>query len=116
MGYTIPAVVFSGEEAIKKSAEMQPDLVLMDIKLNGNIDGVEAAKQIRTRFNIPIVYITAYSEDNIFHRTEIAEPFGYISKPFEERDLHANIEMALYKNKDEQEIKDEHRKVLHKPE
>ena len=106
LGYTIPAVIFSGEEAIKKSAEMQPDLVLMDIKLNGNIDGVEAAKQIRTRFNIPVVYLTAYSEDNIFHRTEIAEPFGYLPKPFEERGLQSIIEMAFYKNKEEQKIKD----------
>jgi len=91
---------------VKKAGEMHPDLVLMDIKLNGNIDGVKAAKQISSNFNIPVVYLTGYSENNIFHRTEMAEPFGYIPKQFEERDLHANIEMALYKNNEEQKIKD----------
>lgn len=97
MGYIVPAIAFSGEEAIEKAAEIQPDLVLMDIILKGELDGIDAAGQIRTRFNIPVVFLTAHTEENILQRAKIAEPFGYIVKPFEERELHTTIEMALYK-------------------
>ena len=98
-GYDVPATVSSGLEAIQKAAEIQPDLVLMDIVLKGDMDGIVAAEQIRDRFNIPIVYLTAYTDSDTVQRAKITEPFGYITKPFEERELHTNIEMALYKHK-----------------
>lgn len=111
MGYTVPAIAFSGEEAIKKAAEIQPDLVLMDIILKGELDGIDAAGQIRTRFNIPVVFLTAHTEENILQRAKIAEPFGYIVKPFEERELHTNIEMALYKYKMEEKLRQTYEKL-----
>ena len=106
LGYAVSAVVFSGEEAIKKAAETHPDLVLMDIRLNGEMDGIEAAEQIRVRFNIPVVYLTAYTDDETLQRAKVTEPFGYIVKPFEERELQSNIDIALYRHKMEMRLKD----------
>jgi PAS domain S-box-containing protein len=98
LGYGVPAVASSGEEAIARAAENRPDLVLMDIKLKGEIDGVEAAEQIRARFQIPVIYLTAYADEATLQRARVTEPFGYILKPFEERELSATIEMALYRH------------------
>ncbi len=103
LGYAVSAVASSGEEAVQKAAETHPDLVLMDIVLKGDMDGVEAAQQIRDRFHIPVVYLTAYADEDTLQRAKITEPFGLILKPFEERELHAAIEMALYKHKAEEE-------------
>jgi CheY-like chemotaxis protein len=103
LGYAVPAVASSGEEAIQRAAETHPDLVLMDIVLKGDMDGVEAAAQIRDRFHIPVVYLTVYADEDTLQRARITEPFGYILKPFKERELHAAIEMALYKHKTEAE-------------
>jgi CheY-like chemotaxis protein len=103
LGYAVPAVVSSGEKAIQKAAETHPDLVLMDIMLKGDMDGVEAAQQIRDRFHIPVIYLTAYADEDTLQRAKIAEPFGYILKPFDETELHVAIEMALYKHKAEEE-------------
>ena len=75
----------------------------MDIVLKGAMDGVEAAQQIRDRFHIPVVYLTAYADEDTLQRAKITEPFGLILKPFEERELHAAIEVALYKHKAEEE-------------
>jgi len=105
-GYDVPAIALSGEEAIQKAAEIQPDLVLMDIVLKGNVDGIEAAEQIRDRFDIPVVYLTAYADKEIVERARITEPFGYIIKPFEERELRTNIEIALYKHKAEEALRE----------
>ena len=99
LGYFVVAVASSGEEAIEKAIETHPDLVLMDIVLEGDMDGVEAAEQIRDRFDIPVVYLTAYSDDKTLQRAKITEPYGYILKPFQERELYTTIEMALYKHK-----------------
>jgi len=104
-GYDVPAAVLSGEGAIEKAGQLQPDLVLMDIMLKGDVDGIEAAEQIRRRFDIPIVYLTAYTNNEIIKRAKITEPFGYIIKPFEDRELHTNIEMALYKHKMEKALR-----------
>jgi len=99
LGYTVTGVVSSGAEAIDKAAETQPDLVLMDIMLRGYQDGVEAAQQILTQHNIPVVYLTAYTDDKTLQRAKITEPYGYILKPFEERELHISIEMAIHKHR-----------------
>ena len=104
LGYEVPVVVSSGEAAIKKAAETHPDLVLMDIRLKGDMDGIEAAEQIRGRFNIPVVYLTAYADDETLQRAKITEPYGYILKPFDERELHTAIEIALHKHKLEREL------------
>ena len=103
LGYEVLDVVASGEEAIEEAERTRPDLVLMDIMLEGDMDGVEAAEQIRERFNIPVIYLTAHADDDTLQRARITEPFGYLLKPFEERELHTTIEIGLYKHKVEEE-------------
>ena len=105
-GFLVPEIAFTGEEAIRKSAEVRPDLVLMDIMLPGDIDGITAAEQIKSRFDIPVIYVTAYADEATLQRAKITEPFGYIIKPFQERELAIAIEMALYKHKMEKKIKE----------
>lgn len=109
MGYSVTSIASSGAEAIEDLADKCPDLVLMDIVLDGEMDGIETAKLIRSSFNIPVVYLTAYSDENIMERAKITEPFGYVIKPFNDTDLHINIELALYKHKMERELKDSER-------
>jgi two-component system cell cycle sensor histidine kinase/response regulator CckA len=106
LGFAVPVIAFSGEEAVRKAAETCPDLVLMDIVLEGEMDGVEAAKQIRDRFDIPIVYLTAYANDKTLQRAKVTEPYGYILKPFEEKELHTAVEIALYKHQMERKLKE----------
>jgi PAS domain S-box-containing protein len=105
MGYEVPEVACSGEEAIRQAVERQPDLVLMDVVLKGDIDGIEAAEQIRQKRDIPIVYLTAYEDSATLSRAKATEPFGYLVKPFEERELHTTIEMALHKHRLEMQLK-----------
>jgi len=105
LGYVVLAVAFSGEEAIQKAKKTRPDLVLMDIKLKGNMDGIDAAKQICVNFHIPVVYLTAYADEDTLQRAKITEPYSYIVKPIRERELHAIIEMAIHKHKAEEELK-----------
>jgi len=97
LGYQVPALETTGHAAVKKAEELQPDLILMDIKLPGNMDGIEAADKIRSNLDIPVVYLTAYADEEILARAKITEPFGYILKPFGIKELHSNIEIALYK-------------------
>lgn len=104
--YAVSVIASSGEEAIKKAAETLPDLVLMDIVLEGQMDGVEAAERIRDRFDIPVVYLTAYADDKTLQKAKITEPYGYILKPFSERELYTTIEMALYKHKMEKKLRE----------
>ncbi len=106
MGYDVSAIVPSGEEVITKIKENTPDLVLMDIVLKGEMDGIEAADQIHSLFNIPVVYLTAYADDAILERAKATEPYGYIIKPFEDRELRSTIEMALYKHKSEKALRE----------
>jgi PAS domain S-box-containing protein len=104
MGYEVVGIAPSGEEAIRLAVELKPSLILMDIVLKGDMDGIEAARQIRRRYQVPIIYLTAYTDNQTLERAKITEPFGYIVKPFSERELHANIEMALYKHRVEQRL------------
>jgi PAS domain S-box-containing protein len=106
LGYAVTAVVASGEDAIRKAEETRPDLILMDIRLEGEMDGVEAAEHIRTRFHIPVIYLTAYADDSMLRRARATEPFGYLLKPFDARELHATIQMALYRRKMEQALRE----------
>jgi signal transduction histidine kinase len=105
MGYTITSVETTAEGAVKKASEEKPDLVLMDIVLDGAMDGIEAARQIYSGFNIPVVYITAHSDEKIVQRITTTEPFGYIIKPFDERDLRIAVEIALYKHRMETKLR-----------
>lgn len=104
LGYNVPAVVASGEKAIEKAEKIQPDLILMDIMLNGSIDGVEAAAELWSRFRFPVVFLTAHTDTTTLERAKQTEPFGYIVKPFEERDLYTTVEIALARWKAETEI------------
>jgi CheY-like chemotaxis protein len=94
-GYHVCAIVASGEECIEKALYFQPDLVLMDIKLNGNMDGMSAAQQIYDRFQIPVVYLTAYGDEKTLARAKKAECFGFVIKPFDENMLQQAIEQSL---------------------
>ena len=98
LGYVIVGSASYGEDAIMKAEETHPDIVLMDIGLKGNVDGIEAADHIRCQLNIPIIYLTANSDFTTLQRAKVTEPFGYILKPFDERELRTTIEMALYKH------------------
>lgn len=105
-GYEVLDIVSSGEEAVKIAENLLPDLVLMDIMLEGDMNGIDAAGQIYSRFDIPIVYLTAYGEEDGLHKAKKTGPFGYMLKPFEERDLYNTVEMALYKHKMEKSLRD----------
>ena len=104
LGYEVPAIASTGEEAIKKTGELRPDIILMDIVLKGEIDGIDAASKIKAKFKTPIIYLTAYEDEETLDRAKITEPLGYILKPFEERDLHTTLEMALYKHSMESKL------------
>ena len=95
LGYEVCGVVSSGEESIEKAFQNRPDLVLMDIGLRGNIDGICAAKEIKSGMNVPIIYLTAYGDEATLNRADKANPYGYIHKPFEESELRFKIEGAL---------------------
>ncbi|MBD1936982.1 ATP-binding protein [Microcoleus sp. FACHB-68] len=110
LGYAVNAIVSSGEKAIEKVAEIHPDLVLMDIMLQGNMDGVEAAEVIRTLYQVPVVFLTSHTDETTLEKAKKTQPFGYIVKPFEERDLHTTLEIALARAKAEAEV----RKALEK--
>jgi PAS domain S-box-containing protein len=97
MGYSVCAVATTGELAVRKAGELHPDLILMDIMLAGKMTGIEAAEEIKKHHQIPVVYLTAYSDDSYLAKAKITEPFGYILKPFRELELKTTIEMALYK-------------------
>ncbi len=98
LGYTIAGVTRFGEEAVQMAQQACPDVVLMDIRLEGAMDGIEAAERIRQHCQVPVVYLTAYADEDTLKRARITEPFGYVLKPFEERELRTVIEMALYKH------------------
>ena len=98
LGYSITGMVYSGEEAIEAAAQFRPDLILMDVNLQGEMDGITAAAEIRSRFQIPVVYLTAYTDENTLRRVNATKPYGYIVKPFEEKNLHTTIQLALHKH------------------
>ena len=106
LGYEVTGVVASGEQAIQKASASAPDLVLMDIVLKGEIDGITAAEKLWEDYGIPVIYLTAYADDTTFERAKMTKPFGYLLKPFEERELQTTIEMALYKSKMEVRLRE----------
>ncbi|HEY1407042.1 MAG TPA: response regulator, partial [Spirochaetota bacterium] len=96
-GYGTIEPALTGEDALSKCEILKPDLVLMDIRLRGALDGIAAATEIRTRFRIPVIYITAHSDIDTIERVKKTEPYGYILKPFGERDLYLTVEIAVNK-------------------
>jgi len=109
MRYSVTGITDSGEAALDKLAQSQSDLVLMDIRLRGELDGIQTATLIHERHGIPVVYLTAYADEEILQRAKVTEAFGYILKPFEERDLRVAIEMALYKHSTERALRERDR-------
>ncbi len=106
LGYTVCAVASSGKEALKKAEKTAPDLALVDIVLKGTMDGIETAQTIRSQHDIPVIYLTAYDDEDTLHRAKLTEPHGYLLKPFKERELHTTIEMALHKHEMEKKVKE----------
>jgi len=102
-GYEVVGTTDSGEDSVRLARELRPSLTLMDIMLSGPMDGAAAAKQIREELRIPVVFLTANSDDVTMFRARDTDPFGYVLKPFEDRSLRIAIEMALYKHRVEQE-------------
>jgi CheY-like chemotaxis protein len=97
-GYTVIARINSGEKALEHLAKNCPDLILMDIHLRGELDGVETAKRIREQYQIPIIYITAYSDSSTIERTKETNPWGYLVKPFKSQEVIDIVEKALQSN------------------
>ena len=104
LGYNVLGIENTGEKAISSARKLDPDIIIMDIMLKGKINGIEASEKIRKEQNIPIIYLTAYADENTLSKAKITEPYAYIIKPYKEIDLHTSIEMALYKHSKELEI------------
>ncbi|HEY9808874.1 MAG TPA: ATP-binding protein [Halomicronema sp.] len=105
LGYSVPAIASSGVQALEKIIQFSPDLVLMDIMLQGEIDGVKTAEKIRHSYQIPVVYLTSHTDEITLQRAKATEPFGYIVKPFDEKDLYTTVEIAMARGKAEAEIR-----------
>jgi DNA-binding NarL/FixJ family response regulator len=105
LGYAVCGFALSGEEAIAEIAAKKPDLVLVDIYLKGAMDGIQVAEHILHSYSIPVIYLTAYSNEEVLERAKATSPFGYIVKPFRERQLKVNIELALARHREDQERK-----------
>lgn len=104
LGYNVVGAAATGEKAIELAGEKQPDIILMDIMLKGDLTGIEAAAEIKDKYNIPVIFLTAYADENTLAKAKVTEPYAYIIKPFKEIDLHTSIEMALYKHGKELEV------------
>jgi len=109
MGYTVSATINRGEDALKVLEGSRPDLILLDIVLAGEIDGIDVATIIKEQFHIPVIYLTAYTDKEKIERAQVTEPYGYLVKPFDERELSTTIGMALYKAEADRKLKDSHR-------
>src|SRR5262249_36577983 len=105
-GYAVVAVVDTGEEALAAAGKLSPDLVLMDIRLKGRLDGIEAAGAIRTQYDIPVVYLTARSDPDTLHRAKLSAPSGYLTKPISGASLRTTIEVALHQHKLQRESRE----------
>ncbi len=106
MGYAVCGAVSTGEEAVERVEADGPDLVMMDIVLKGGMDGVQAAETIGARFDVPVIFLTAHADSDLIHRVKRTKPFGYLLKPFDDKELQTIIELALYKAEVEKELKE----------
>jgi len=106
MGHEVIAMAKSGDKAIAFALDLKPDLILMDIKIEGDIDGIQTAEQIKKVMDIPILFLTAYADDKTLERAKLTEPYAYIVKPLDERELKSSIIIALYKSEIDKKLKD----------
>ncbi|MBV8900483.1 MAG: PAS domain S-box protein [Verrucomicrobia bacterium] len=106
LGYAIAGVALSGEEALRAASELQPDIVLVDIVLKGPMDGIAVADEMRTRLDLPVVYVTAYADESTVRRAKVTQPYGYIVKPFSDSEVYAAVEIALYKHQIERKLRE----------
>lgn len=104
LGYDVVGSAPSGEKAVELALDLKPNVILMDIMLKGEMNGIEASTEIKKSLNVPIIFLTAYADENTLEKAKITEPYAYIIKPFKEIDLHTSIEMALYKHGKEMEV------------
>lgn len=105
LGYQVIGSASSSDSALQKIETMPPDLVLMDIHITGAKDGIETAEEVRTRYNIPVIYLTAYADGNTLQRAKLTIPFGYLLKPFREEELRTTIEMAIHKHRTDEYLR-----------
>jgi two-component system, response regulator PdtaR len=110
-GYLIAGIGRTGESVLDILKSVHPDIVLMDIHLAGTLDGIDTADQIRTLYHIPVIFLTAHADEATLGRAKITEPYGYVLKPFDERELHTSIEMALYKHRMEEVTRENERTI-----
>ena len=112
LGYQVAGTASGGREAVDMAVRLKPQLILMDIQLDGPLDGIETAMQIQAVHKVPVIYLTAHSDPATLSRAKLTGPFGYILKPFEDRDLATQIELSLYKHQADQKLH-EQRRWLH---
>ena len=105
MGHEVCAVTAYGEDAVEKAVELRPELILMDIRLRGTMSGFEAAEKIREHLDVPVVYLTAFTDDETLARAKVTQPFGYLQKPFRSRELHSAIDIAIYRHDMERQLR-----------
>ncbi len=104
LGYTVCGIAANGKEAIKKTMKLQPDMVLMDIQLKGDMDGIETARKLKENYSLPVIFLTAYSDKATLQRAKQTQPLGYLVKPIQEMDLMSTLEMAIYKNNADKKV------------
>lgn len=100
MGYSVIGMASNGEVAIRKIASKKPDLILMDINLRGPLDGIEVTREVNARFDVPVIYVTAYSDDATLRKARETAPSGFLFKPFRDNELRAALEVALNRSSD----------------
>jgi PAS domain S-box-containing protein len=110
IGHVVVGITARGEDVVPLALQSRPDLVLMDIHLEGKLDGIDVAQQIHERFGIPVIFLTAYADEETVRRARVTEPFGYLLKPFEDSQLRTTIEMALYKHAAERKLRQSERR------
>lgn len=107
LGYNVVGIANNGKDAIEQIKETNPDVVLMDIMIKGDLTGIEVAEQVRKHISVPVIFLTAYADESTLSRAKVTEPYGYILKPFKEIDLHSTIEMAVYKHQKDSALQKE---------
>ncbi len=112
MGFDVPDIASSGEQTLQIVARSSPDLILMDIQLKGEMNGITTARRIKSEFDIPIVYLTAYSENTLIEQAMATKPSGYLLKPVNEQELHATIIMALYQSLNDKQLSTDARELV----
>jgi two-component system, response regulator PdtaR len=111
MGYIVFGIARSGELALESLTSACPDIVLMDIHIAGRMDGIDTANRIRILHKIPVIFLTAHADETTLERAKVTEPYGYVLKPFDDRELHTAIEMGLYKHRMEEQAKENERTI-----